>query len=527
MVPVGGDGGQQRVADAVLRDQRPHVRIQAAHGFPGQERLPVVQRERTLLRRQPGGGDVGRALDRGGPGAGLRRGLRRAVAQPGHGQGVGEPGHAQADPPLGERLLPLRLQREAGHVHGVVHHADGDRDQAGQLRRVDPGVGGERVSHQPGQVDGAEQAGAVGRQRLLAARVGGADGFAVVQVVAAVDAVDEDDAGLGVVVGGLGDGVEQGPGAQRAVDPAVEHQVPVAVGLHRGHERVGRQHGQVEVAQPPGLALGGDEVGDVRVVAAQGGHHGAAPGARGHDGAAHGVPHVHERQRAGGVGPHPAHRGAPGPQGGEVVADAAALLHGQGGLAQMVEDAAEVVGDVAHDEAVEQRHPAPGTGPRQDAAGRQEPEVLQRLVERLLPGARIGLGRGQGTRDPAPGVLHRAVHRRAVRRLEPVLGIPDLARNWGDGVGDARGVQGSVPGGVRGGGQVHGSHPVWRVLRAAPYLVSRGRSEAGGMAAVVPCPGGARERRPPSLSGRRPSGDQDAGVSEAWAACLAAAWNRA
>ena len=43
------------------------------------------------------------------------------------------------------------------------------------------------------------------------------------------------------------------------------------------------------------------------------------------------------------------------PQGREIVADAAALLHRQRRLAQMREDAAHVVGDRAHDKAVEQR----------------------------------------------------------------------------------------------------------------------------------------------------------------------------
>jgi hypothetical protein len=41
----------------------------------------------------------------------------------------------------------------------------------------------------------------------------------------------------------------------------------------------------------------------------------------------------------------------------------------------MIEDAAKVVGDIAHDEAVEQRHPAVGTGTGQDAPGGQELET--------------------------------------------------------------------------------------------------------------------------------------------------------
>ena len=71
----------------------------------------------------------------------------------------------------------------------------------------------------------------------------------------------------------------------------------------------------------------------------------------------------------------------------EVVADAAALLHGQRRLAQMREDAAHVVGDRPHDEAVEQRHAALGAGAGDDAAGRQELEILEGGVEAAGPAA--------------------------------------------------------------------------------------------------------------------------------------------
>src|SRR3954454_21919155 len=63
-----------------------------------------------------------------------------------------------------------------------------------------------------------------------------------------------------------------------------------------------------------------------------------APG--GHDGAAHRVPDIHERERAGGIGAHAPDGSAPRPQGGEVIADAAALLHRQRRLAKMGEDGA-------------------------------------------------------------------------------------------------------------------------------------------------------------------------------------------
>ena len=80
-----------------------------------------------------------------------------------------------------------------------------------------------------------------------------------------------------------------------------EVQIVVRAGLHGLHEGVGDQHGHVEHAQTRGVGLGGDEIFHIRVVATHGRHQRAAAGACGHDGAAHGVPDIHDRQRAGGI----------------------------------------------------------------------------------------------------------------------------------------------------------------------------------------------------------------------------------
>ena len=50
------------------------------------------------------------------------------------------------------------------------------------------------------EIDRAEQARAIGRQRLLPARVRRRNRLAVLQVVGGVDAIDEDHAGFGRVV---------------------------------------------------------------------------------------------------------------------------------------------------------------------------------------------------------------------------------------------------------------------------------------------------------------------------------------
>ena len=102
----------------------------------------------------------------------------------------------------------------------------------------------------------------------------------------------------------------------------------------------------------------------------------------------------------------------------------------------MVEDAAKVVGNVAHHEAVEQCHAPVRAGAGQDAAGGQEAEILQSLVEWLLPAGWLDFTGSECPRDPAPGILDGQIDRRAVSRLQSVFRIPNLAGNWRDPLGD-------------------------------------------------------------------------------------------
>src|SRR5665213_2539085 len=138
-----------------------------------------------------------------------------------------------------------------------------------------------------------------------------------------------------------------------------------------------------------------------------------------------------------GVGADALHQRALRPQGREIIADPAALLHRQRRLAQMREDAPHVVGDGAHHEAIEERHIARAAGAGDDPAGGQELEVVDRGVEALGPMRGIAFRGGEGGRDAAPGVLDRLVDRLAGhiamrRRLEPILHVPDLLRDRGD-----------------------------------------------------------------------------------------------
>src|SRR5690606_26919464 len=125
-----------------------------------------------------------------------------------------------------------------------------------------------------------------------------------------------------------------------------------------------------------------------------------------------------------------------GTQGGEVVPDAAALLHRQRRFLDVLEDRTEVVLDAPHDEAVEERHLAAAGGPGDDAARRQELEAGQRLEIALGPTlARLPaalLDGGCRARDPAERVLQRAVDRFAVSRLQPVLLLPNMFRDRAD-----------------------------------------------------------------------------------------------
>jgi hypothetical protein len=76
-------------------------------------------------------------------------------------------------------------------------------DHFAESREVELGAFGEGVLDEQRQVDRPQAAAAVGRQRLFGAGVGGLDDFAVVEVVVLVHAVEEEDARLGVVVGGF------------------------------------------------------------------------------------------------------------------------------------------------------------------------------------------------------------------------------------------------------------------------------------------------------------------------------------
>jgi hypothetical protein len=232
------------------------------------------------------------------------------------------------------------------------------------------------------------------------ARIGRADRLAVAQIVVLVDAIEEQHARLGVVVGAAHHLVPQRAGAGLGVDPqavgALEgaggelvlagagavDEVERGVVVDRLHEGVGDAHRDVEVGEVA-FVLGVDEALDVGVVAAQHGHLRAAPAAGRFDGLAAAVEHAHVADRAGRAAARGADPGALRPDAREVVADAAAAAHGLGGLGERGVDARHAVlvlrDGVAHrlHEAVDQRGGELGAGRGIDAARGHE-AALQR-----------------------------------------------------------------------------------------------------------------------------------------------------
>ena len=286
-----------------------------------------------------------------------------------------------------------------GGFQHVVEHAGGDADDFGKAVEIEISLFGERVLDEAGQVDRTQAAAAVGRQRLFGAGVGRLDHFAVIEVVVLVHAVEEQNARFGVVVGGFHHLIPQIAGAHLAVNPYAvfaligarfEHvgigigpvyELDKAVGINRFHEGIADADGNVEIAQVA-FVFGVDEFFDIRMVAAQYAHLGAAAGAGGFNGFAGAVENTHVGNRAGGAGVRAFDERALRPDAGEVITDTATAAHGFGGFGQGGVDARLAIGgfddgvaDRLH-EAVDQRGVEVGTGGGVDAASRDETVFL-------------------------------------------------------------------------------------------------------------------------------------------------------
>ena len=257
--------------------------------------------------------------------------------------------------------------------------------------------------------------------------IGGADVLAPPVVVHLVDAVDQDEARLGEIVGGGHDDVPHAPRRQRLVDPAGHQAVLVDdVALVRrplapDELAAGRsgpacrprtrcassgnasfQSRSSRTACMNSSVISSDRLNwrrrpfsrlarmksiDVGMADVERAHLRAAPAAgRGH-GEAHLVVDIHERQRPGGVGAGARDVGAARPQRRELVADAAAGLERQARLVHLVEDVVHRIADRAGHGAVDggggglvlQRAGIGGDAPGRNRA------VAQRPQETLVP----------------------------------------------------------------------------------------------------------------------------------------------
>ncbi len=430
----GRDRQQVRIAQALRADLvLERLRQARREGAARQVQIGIEQRERAALARE-----IGRRIVRGvaHQSRDARRFVargRRVVAQAEHHQRITQAGEAEPDAALGACLFGLLRQRPHGGIEHVVEHAHRD------LHHLDEGIVAkaravlERRFDEEREIDRTEAAAAIGRQRLLAARVGGIDALAVAEVVVGVDAVDEEHARLGMVVGRTHDLVPQLARARLAVDPqpvvaavgagrllrgarlGAVHQLDLAVFLHRAHERIGHTDRDVEVAQLA-LVLGVDEVLHVGVVAAQHAHLRAAPAARALHRFAAAVEHAHVAHRTRRARLRGADPGTLGPDAREVVAHAAAAAHGLGGFGERGVDAGVALfrrGDrIAHrlHEAVDQGGAERGAGGRIDAAGGDEAAAL-RIEEARFPqrAQRRRLDRGERTRDARTHVVDAAL----------------------------------------------------------------------------------------------------------------------
>ena len=382
----------------------------------------------------------------------------------------------------------------------------------------------EGVAHEARQDHRPEVAAAVGRQRLLAAGVGGADGLDRAQVVVLADAVQEQDARLGIVVGRAHDQIPEFARGQRPVDPqpvgaaaralalqvgaglGAVHQLPRPVGEHGLDEGVGHAHRDVEVVPAPGGALGADELGHVGVVDAQHPHL-RAPARAGalHRGAGL-VEDVDVAARPGGHRPGAAHERTARTDAREVVAHAAAAPQGLGGLAQGLVDArlalvVPALDAVTHglDEAVDQGRLQPGASGAHDAAGADGAGLQVAPEQGLELGTPVRrLDAGERTRDAVEERLDAALvalevlltqHLQAdgLRQQEGPVSVPAAA---GGGVGIfSRSV-----------GVVHGAS---KGRRVGGQRAGHGLARAGGP--PVPTPGAQARSVTAARSSRRGS----------------------
>src|SRR5262245_48474487 len=88
-------------------------------------------------------------------------------------------------------FIALTLERQAVYLDHVVEHARESLYDASELLPIELRRIAEGMAYETREIDRAQQARTIGRQRLLAAGIGGADVLAEPVVVHFIDAIDQ------------------------------------------------------------------------------------------------------------------------------------------------------------------------------------------------------------------------------------------------------------------------------------------------------------------------------------------------
>ena len=364
-----------------------------------QVQLGVEQRESAAFLGQFDRGQIRGVTHVLGDFGGHGQRFLRVVTQLEHVQGIAQARETEADTALVHGFLLLVGERPVGGIEHVVQHAGRDLDDFAEGSEIESSLFSEWVADKMRQIDRAQAAAAIGRQRLFGTRVGGFDQFAVVQVVVLVHAIQEQDARFGVVVGGLHHLIPQITGTHLAVDPQAVfalvgtfgqdvfvrfcnvNQFNGIVRFNRFHERISHADRDVEVGQVA-LVFGMDEQLDIRMIATHDTHLGTTACTGRFHGFARAVEHAHVRDRARSARVGTLNAGTLRANRREVVPDATTTTHGFGRFGQCGVDARATIDgfddritDRLH-EAVDQRRLQVGTGSRVDTASRHEAVFL-------------------------------------------------------------------------------------------------------------------------------------------------------
>jgi hypothetical protein len=101
----------------------------------------------------------------------------------------------------------------------------------------------------------------------------------------------------------------------------------------------------------------------------------------------------------------------------------ATVLHGERAFLQRLENVLQIIGDLAHDKAIEQRHPVSRAGASENASSGKKAEILQQGFEARRPLRAIrAFRRRDCLRHSPPSVANRAFSRGAITAFPDMLG---------------------------------------------------------------------------------------------------------